>query len=84
MLPYWDPRREDGSIASIEDGSWKGDGQNPLEWMENNPVKYKRYKVLSSVFAEATIIKGLTFRSQFNVDYTHSTGLGKSYPEYSP
>ncbi len=84
MLPYWDPRREDGSIASIEDGSWKGDGQNPLEWMENNPVKYKRYKVLSSVFAEATIIKGLTFRSQFSVDYTHSTGLGKSYPEYSP
>lgn len=29
MLPYWNPYRSDGSLASIEDGSWKGDGQNP-------------------------------------------------------
>lgn len=84
MLPYWDPKRADGSIASIEDGSWKGDGQNPLEWLENNPVTYKRYKLLSSVFAEATPVKGLTVRSQFSIDYTHTTGEGKSYPEYAP
>lgn len=84
MLPYWDPHRADGSIASIEDGSWKGDGQNPLEWLENNQVTYKKYKILSTVFAEATPLKGLTIKSQFSVDYTHTTGLGKSYPEYAP
>lgn len=33
MLPYWNPYRPDGSIASIDDGTWKGDGQNPLEWL---------------------------------------------------
>ena len=33
MLPYWNPYREDGTVASESDGSWKGTGQNPLEWM---------------------------------------------------
>ena len=84
MLPYWNPYRSDGSLASIEDGSWKGDGQNPLEWIENNPVSYKKYKVLSSLFAEATPIEGLTIRSQFSVDFSHATGFGQSMPEYLP
>ena len=66
MMPYWNPRRPDGSIASMEDGSWKGEGQNPLEWIENNPVHYKKYKVISSLFAEATPIEGLTIKSQFS------------------
>ena len=42
MMPYWNPRRPDGSIASMEDGSWKGEGQNPLEGIENFPVSYKK------------------------------------------
>ncbi|MDE6374399.1 MAG: TonB-dependent receptor [Alistipes sp.] len=84
MMPYWNPFRADGSIASIEDGSWKGQGQNPLEWNANNPLKFKKYKVFSALFAEATIIEGLTFRSQFSIDYSHTTGFGVSYPEYSP
>ena len=84
MMPYWNPRRPDGSIASIEDGSWKGEGQNPLEWIENNPVSYKKYKLISALFAEATPIEGLTIKSQFNVDYSHATGFGVSYPEYMP
>ena len=84
MMPYWNPRRPDGSIASMEDGSWKGEGQNPLEWIENNPVHYKKYKVISSLFAEATPIEGLTIKSQFSADYSHSTGFGISYPEYYP
>lgn len=37
MLPYWNPYKEDGSLASVNDGSWKGMNQNPLEWIENNP-----------------------------------------------
>lgn len=84
MLPYWNPRRADGSIASISDGSWEGNGQNPLEWLENNPVHYQKYKLLSTLFVEATPIKGLTLRSQFGVDYSHTTGFGKSYPSYMP
>lgn len=84
MLPYWNPYNADGSVASIEDGSWKGEGQNPIEWNRNNPVTFKKYKMLTTLFAEAAPVKGLTIRSQFNVDYAHTTGFGKSYPEYAP
>ena len=80
MMPYWDPYRTDGSTASIADGSWKGNGQNPVEWLENNPVTYNKYKVLSTAFAEATPIKGLTLRSQVGIDYSHTTGFGQSLP----
>lgn len=84
MMPYWNPRKADGSLASIEDGSWKGDGQNPLEVIANNPINYKKYKVVSTVFAEAAPIEGLTIRSQFSADYSHTTAFGVSYPEYTP
>ncbi len=84
MMPYWNPFRADGSLASIEDGSWKGNGQNPLEWLANNPLTYKKYKVFSTLYAEAMPIEGLTLRSQFSVDYSHTTGFSVSYPEYSP
>ncbi len=84
MMPYWNPFRADGSVASIEDGSWKGDGQNPLEWIANNPVSYKKYKLFEEFYAEATPIEGLTIRSQFSADYSHATGFQQSMPEYSP
>ena len=84
MQPYWNPYRADGTTASIADGSWKGNGQNPLEWLENNPVKFKKYKVLSTQYAEATPIEGLTLRSQFGIDYSHTTGFGQSLPSYAP
>ena len=84
MMPYWDPYRADGSLASISDGSWKGQGQNPLEWLANNPVSYKKYKMMSTVYGEARPIEGLTLRSQFGLDYGHTTGFGVSYPSYAP
>ena len=84
MLPYWDPYREDGSIASESDGSWKGTGQNPLEWMENNRQQNKKYKVLTTVFAEVTPIENLTIRSQFGADFTNSTAFMQSMPSYAP
>lgn len=84
MLPYWNPYKADGSLASINDGSWKGQGQNPLEWIENNPLKYKKYKVLSTLFAEVKPMRNLVFRSQFSFDYSSTSGLGKSYPSYMP
>ncbi len=84
MMPYWNPYKADGSVASIDDGSWKGDGQNPIEWIANNPVKYKKYKVFTMFFAEAKPVKGLTLKTQASVDYSHSTAMGMSYPEYGP
>ena len=84
MMPYWSPYRADGSLASVSDGSWAGTGQNPLEWQENNPVTYKKYKALVSIFAEAQPIEGLTLRSQFGADFDHTTGFGVSYPSYAP
>ena len=84
MLPYYNPFKADGTLASIEDGSWNGTGQNPLEWLENNPLTYKKYKVLSTLYAEITLYKNLIFKSQFGVDYSHTTGFSQSFPEYKP
>ena len=84
MLPYWNPYREDGTIASESDGSWKGTGHNPLEWMENNPQVNKKYKALTTVFAEITPIEGLAIRSQFGADFTNSTSFMQSMPSYAP
>ena len=84
MMPYWNPHKANGELASISDGSWRGNGQNPLEWLANNPVHYQKYKLIATAFAEATPIKGLTLRSQVGVDYSHTTGFGVSYPSYAP
>ncbi len=82
MLPYWNPYKEDGTLASSSDDSWEGSTVNPIEWMVNNPVTNKVYKVISSVYAEVTPIEGLTIRSQFGVDYSHSTAFYQSFPSY--
>ena len=84
MLPYYNPYKADGTLASINDGTWTGQGQNPLEWLANNPLSYKKYKMISTVFAELSLYKNLVFRSQFAVDFSHTTGFSQSYPEYLP
>lgn len=84
MMPYWNPYKKDGSIASVSDGSWTGTTQNPLEWMANNPSESKKYKLLSTIYAEITPIKGLTIRSQFAADYVHTTTFMQSFPSYLP
>ncbi|MDO4163281.1 MAG: TonB-dependent receptor [Bacteroides sp.] len=83
MLPYWNPYKADGSIASQSDGSWKGTSQNPIEWMDNNPLVNKKYKALAIVYAEITPIEGLTIRSQFGADYAHTTAFMQSFPSYT-
>ncbi len=84
MLPYWNPYNADGSLASVNDGSWEGQGQNPLEWLANNPLSYKKYKVFSTLFAELNIWKNLVFKTQFGVDFSHSTGFSQSFASYAP
>ncbi|MGM9739796.1 MAG: SusC/RagA family TonB-linked outer membrane protein, partial [Candidatus Cryptobacteroides sp.] len=84
MQPYWNPYRPDGSIASINDGSWKGTGENPLEWSKNNPYTTKKYKAIANFFAEATIIDGLKLKVQAGADYTHGAVNTTSTPSYLP
>ena len=84
MLPYWNPFNADGSMASLNDGSWLGQGQNPLEWLANNPVSYKKYKVFSTVFADLTLYRNLVFSSRFGVDFSHTTGFSQSFASYLP
>lgn len=50
--------------------------------MDNNPVEYKKYKLLSTLYAEATPVENLTIRAQLGIDYSHSTGFGQSFPSY--
>lgn len=82
MLPYWNPYKEDGSIASSKDGSWAGTSVNPIEWMENNPQLMKKYKALTVFYAEIMPVKNLVIRSQIGIDYTHSTTDLKSFPSF--
>ena len=84
MLPYWNPWRPDGTLASINDGSWQGMGENPLEWSKNNPYVSNKYKVLSTIFAEIAPIEGLTIRIQGGIDYTHGAVKSTSTPSYRP
>ena len=84
MLPYWNPYKEDGSLALQDDGSWKGTTENPLAWMANNPLSNKKYKLLSTFYAEVTPVKNLTIRSQLSADYGHTTSFYQSFPSYKP
>ncbi|NDV65163.1 TonB-dependent receptor [Bacteroides sp. 224] len=84
MLPYVSPYKADGSLASVNDGSWKTVGENPLEWSVNNPYYLKKYKVLASLFAEAKPIEGLTLRVQGGIDYGNSRSNTISIPSYLP
>lgn len=82
MMPYWDPYRADGSIASRKDGTWRGTGDNPLEWADNNASSNRKYKVISSLFAEVYPTEGLTLRSIFGVNYSHLNFKSSSLPSY--
>lgn len=84
MMPYWSPYKKDGSLASVNDGSWKGTNQNPLEWAENNPIRNDKNKLIGSLFLEVTPIEGLTIRSQGGLDYTHIGSSSFSMPSYLP
>ena len=84
MLPYVSPYKPDGSLASVNDGSWLGMNENPLEWALNNPLKRERYKVISSTFAEVKFIDGLTFRSALGLNFQYRPTFTTSTPSYAP
>lgn len=82
MLPYWNPYNADGTLASSNDGSWKGTGVNPIEFMEYNPVAYKKYKMLTSAFMDIKMGKYLTWRTLAGVDFNHTAAFMQSAPSY--
>ncbi len=84
MLPYYSPYKEDGSLASVNDGSWQSFGENPLEWIENNPLSRQKYKFMTLPFVEITPIENLKIRSQFGYDYMHGKTFIQSFPSYKP
>ncbi|MGL5318075.1 MAG: SusC/RagA family TonB-linked outer membrane protein, partial [Bacteroidales bacterium] len=84
MLPYWNPYKEDGSIASISDGSWLGTNQNPLEWLENNPRKVNKAKLIASAFIEVRPMQDLVIRSVGGLDFSDRRVNMKSNPSYLP
>ena len=83
MLPYWNPYKANGELATLDDGSWKGTTENPIVWMEKNPVTNKKYKLISTVFAEISPIRNLIVKTQFGVDFSHGTGYLQSFPSLS-
>ena len=84
MMPYWDPHKADGSLASLSDGSWKGTGENPLEWTENNPYFVKKYKVITGLYLEVNPFEGFTVKVQGGADYSHAGAMSSSTPSYVP
>ena len=83
MQPYWNPYAKDGSLASLSAGNWAGTSENPIVYMGLNPIKNKKYKVLSTMYAEIYPIENLTIRTQFGADFTHSTAFLQSFPSLS-
>ncbi len=83
MLPYWNPYKKNGELATLTDGTWAGTTENPIVWMNMNPVKNKKYKLISTVYFELTPIERLTIRTQFGVDYSHTTSYMQSFPSLS-
>lgn len=84
MLPYWSPFKEDGSLTSIADGTWLGTNQNPLEWLDNNPRKVNKAKLIASAFLEIRPIQDLVIRSVGGLDFADRRVNMKSNPSYMP
>lgn len=84
MLPYISPYKKDGTLASVNDGSWLGMNQNPVEWALNNPLEKERYKVISSTYAQITPVKGLTLRAALGINFQFRPNVMRSTPSYAP
>lgn len=83
MLPYWNPYRPDGSLASQSDGSFTRNVPNPLEYYAEAGDKKDNYtKLVGSFFLELTPIQGLSLKSSLGVDAGDMRISNKGYPGY--
>ncbi len=70
-------------LASLAAGNWAGNQRNPIVYMGYESYQDKKYKVLSTMYAEIYPIENLTVRTQFGADFTHSTAFMQSFPSLS-
>ena len=84
MNPYWDPYKADGSLASMSDGSWKGTGENPLEYIDSEKEESNKVKFTGSLFAEITPIKNLTLKTLGGADFADGRDAMTKDPDYVP
>lgn len=82
MLPYWDPFKSDGTYTSPSDGTWRGSYENPLEWVEANPLERTRMHVLSSTFLELEPIADLRLKTLLGIDGGDTRTTTSSKPSY--
>lgn len=76
--PYTSPYRPDGSFSTIEDGLL---GANPIQQLELNTNMDDQLKIVGNVFAEYTIIPGLTFRTTVGTDFSDNVDYSYLHPE---
>lgn len=55
---------------------WSNSRNSPTFQLENSIGETKRFRTITSVFGEYQIIKGLTFKTTLNLDYTDNTTRG--------
>lgn len=71
QFPYIPVYDNKGNFA----GPWTGDQsdkRNPLgELYGNKDNRFQNWRIFGNVFADAQLVKGLTFRTSFGVDYTN-------------
>lgn len=69
-LPWDYPYNEDGSIRTGKESDWYGrDSRNYMEYREKNFSAYKNFYVSATAGFTLTLMEGLTFESNNNVNY---------------
>ncbi len=67
IIPVYDIQ---GFFAGTKSGSGFGNAENPVAMLTRNKNNYDKYsRAMGNFYAEAKLIKGLTFKSLFGFDY---------------
>lgn len=83
MLPYWNPYKPDGSLATKEDNSFLGTDNNPLDLYANGGRKKDNYaKIVGALFVEIEPVEGLRLKTALGLDAGDKRGTNIGYPEY--
>ena len=81
MLPYWNPYKEDGSLALQDDGSLERNDGESVSMDGKQSVSNRDKTFIYILMLEATPIKNLTIRSQLSADYGHTTSFYRRFSE---
>lgn len=79
LMPVYHPTNKGGFHGPQPDVTASNDRTNPLAILELNEFITKRNKIFGNVFAEVEILKGLSFKSIFGINYANTLNT-----EWSP